>query len=60
MGDSKTYSTFQWMEIYPVNSITWPSNSQSQMYSNMDGGQKAVLVDSLLWYKNKKPQKVIR
>ena len=48
------------MEIYPVNSITWPSNSQSQMYSNMDVGQKGVLVDSLLWYKNKKPQKAIK
>ena len=48
------------MEIYPVNSITWPLNNQSQMYSNMDVGQKGVLVDSLLWYKNKKPQKAIK
>ena len=30
------------------------------MYSNMDGGQKGVLFDSLMWCKNKKkPQKVI-
>ena len=35
------------MEIYQVNSITWPLKNQSQMYSNMDGGQKGVLFDSL-------------
>ena len=55
--DSKTYSIIQWMEIYPVNSITWPSNNQSQMYSNMDGGQKRVLFDSVMWCKNKKTAK---